>query len=532
MTGYGGPNVPFDRATDVDTAAPEASRDVNPERVATVDLGTSPSDSDALALVPEAYAAANDLIPLRIQDNILHIACADPTDTAILGEVQVLSRHRVRALAAPRAEIHEAIRQRYKVLPHVDEHVRAFTQRAGTELVEDRSALQNITEQSPVVNVVNIIIAQGLRDRASDIHLEPQQSHLRVRFRIDGILTDALRLPRAMAQSLSSRIKVMANLDIVDRHRSQDGQIRLETEGRQVDIRVSTAETIWGEKVVLRLLDQGRTVLSLDQLGLESDGYGTLSRLLRSPFGMIVVSGPTGSGKTTTLYAAITELDPVTQNITTIEDPVEYTFENINQIAIRKVANLTFANGLRAILRQDPDVILVGEIRDMETAEIAIQSALTGHLVLSSLHATDAAGVVQRFIEMGIEGFLVSSALIGVAAQRLVRRICSYCKELYEPSADERRLWLQYGSYDKATFYHGRGCTHCAYTGFRGRIGVFEVLPITDAVKRLVSARASAQEIREQAIREGMTTLRADAVQKVGTDLTTLAEVIRCVWIN
>jgi len=528
MTGYGGLNVPFDRPLDVDTAAPEPGAD----GVATVDLSTSPSDGDALAMVPEAYAAANDLIPLHLIGGTLVIACVDPGDIAVLSEVQVLSRRRVQALAAPRAEIHEAIRQRYKVLPHVDEHVRAFTKRAGVERPEERSRLHAITEQSPVVNVVNLIIEQGLRDRASDIHLEPQQARLRVRFRIDGILTDATALPGNMAPSLSSRIKVMANLDIVDRHRAQDGQIRLESEGRQVDIRVSTAETIWGEKVVLRLLDQGRTVLSLDQLGLESEGYGTMARLLRSPFGMVVVSGPTGSGKTTTLYAAIKQLDPITQNITTIEDPVEYTFENINQIAIRRVANLTFANGLRAILRQDPDVILVGEIRDQETAEIAIQSALTGHLVLSSVHATDAAGVVQRFLEMGIEGFLVSSALIGVAAQRLVRRICSYCKEPYEPSADERRLWLEFGSVDKAIFYHGRGCTHCAYTGFRGRIGVFEVLPITDTIKRLVSARGSAQEIRVQAVREGMTTLRKDAVRKVAQDLTTLAEVIRCVWIN
>jgi type IV pilus assembly protein PilB len=528
MTGYEGLNAPFDGPSDVETVASEP----RPDPVATVDLSTSPSDNNALALVPEVYAAANDLIPLSVRAGTLIIACVDPSDTAVLGEVQVLSRHPVQALAAPRTEIHEAIRQRYKVLPHVDEHVRAFTQRAATRLGDDRSALQSITEQSPVVNVVNIIIAQGLRDRASDIHLEPQQSHLRVRFRIDGILTDALRLPKNMAPSLSSRIKVMANLDIVDRHRAQDGQIRHESEGRLVDIRVSTAETIWGEKVVLRLLDQGRTVLSLDQLGLQADGYGTMSRLLRSPFGMLVVSGPTGSGKTTTLYAAIKQLDPISQNITTIEDPVEYTFENINQIQIRKVANLTFANGLRAILRQDPDVILVGEIRDLETAEIAIQSALTGHLVLSSVHATDAAGVLQRFIEMGIEGFLVSSALIGVAAQRLVRRICAYCKEPYEPAADERRLWLEYGSFDKTIFHHGRGCTHCAYTGFRGRIGVFEVLTISDTIKRLVSARAAAQEIREQAIREGMTTLRKDAVQKVGEDVTTLAEVIRCVWVN
>ena len=528
MTGHGGSNMPLDPTADLESEFAEYGGETR----ATVDLSAIPSDNDALALVPEAYATANDLLPLHIEDGTLIIAAVDPGDAAIMSEVQVLSRHRVRALAAPRSEIHEAIRQRYKVLPHVDEHVRAFTQRVGLDVADGPSALQAITEQSPVVSVVNLVIAQGLRDRASDIHLEPQQGHLRVRFRIDGILTDALRLPRSMAPSLCSRIKVMANLDIVDRHRAQDGQIRLETEGRQVDIRVSTAETIWGEKVVLRLLDQSRTVLSLDQLGLEADGYDNLSRLLYSPFGMIVVSGPTGSGKTTTLYAAITELDPISQNITTIEDPVEYTFENINQIQIRKVANLTFANGLRSILRQDPDVILVGEIRDLETAEIAIQSALTGHLVLSSLHATDAAGVIQRFIEMGIEGFLISTAMIGVVAQRLVRRICTYCREPYEPSADERHLWRQYGQTSKATFYHGRGCTHCAHTGYRGRVGVFEVLPITETIKRLISARAPAQEIRDQAVREGMTPLRADAVQKVATDKTTLSEVIRCVWIN
>ena len=529
MTGHGGPDAPFPGPAKVESkpVSPEPARDT----AATVDLGTSSSDSEALALVPEAYAAANDLIPLRVQGGVLVVACADPSDTSIRSELQVLTRHRVRALTAPRAEIQEAIRQRYKVLPHVDEHVRAFTQRTGAHLVEDRSPLRGITEQSPVVNVVNIIIAQALRDRASDIHLDPQQSYLRVRFRIDGILTDKLRLPRTMAPSLSSRIKVMANLDIVDKHRAQDGQIQHESEGRRVDIRVSTAETIWGEKVVLRLLDQARTVLRLDQLGLEARGYETMSRLQHSPFGMIVVSGPTGSGKTTTLYAAIKELDPISQNITTIEDPVEYTFENINQLAIRKVANLTFANGLRAILRQDPDVILVGEIRDMETAEIAIQSALTGHLVLSSVHATDAGGVIQRFLEMGIEGFLVSSALIGVAAQRLVRRICTYCKEPYEPSPDERRMWLEYGSSNKEIFYHGRGCTHCAYTGFRGRIGAFEVLPVSDGIRRLISARASSDGIREQAIREGMVTLRQDAVQKVAADITTLAEVIRCVWV-
>jgi len=283
---------------------------------------------------------------------------------------------------------------------------------------------------------------------------------------------------------------------------------------------------------VLRLLDQGRTVLSLDELGLADHGYRSLAKLLRSPYGMIIVSGPTGSGKTTSLYAAIKELDPVAQNIMTIEDPVEYTFPNINQIQIRRMANLTFANGLKAILRQDPDVILVGEIRDLETAEIAVQSALTGHLVLSSLHATDAAGVIQRFIEMGVEGFLLSSSLIGVVAQRLVRRNCTYCQEPYQPSIEERQLWAVHRNELKPVFFRGRGCNHCAGTGYRGRVGVFEVLQLSDGIKRLISQKASGSDIRALAQEEGMVDMRTDGIAKVEHDMTTLSEVIRCVWMN
>jgi len=498
-----------------------------------IDLTRLPSEDDALALISEAYAREHTVLPLRMnEDGSLVVVFGDEVDESRLSELQVLTRTRVDAVAAPRASVEEAIGQRYRVLPQVERWVEAFTARSGTQPVRDTNNTFLASESSPVVQVVDRLISQGLRDRASDIHVEPQENALRVRFRIDGILVDAVNLPKAMGPAIASRLKVMANMDIVDRHRSQDGQIRIDRGDRHVDIRVSTAETIWGEKVVLRLLDQGRTLLSLDQLGLNEANFTLLKRLLNSPCGMIVVSGPTGSGKTTTLYAAIKELDPVAQNITTIEDPVEYTFKNINQIQIRKVANLTFANGLRAILRQDPDVILVGEIRDLETAEIAVQSALTGHLVLSSLHATDAAGVVQRFIEMGIEGFLVSSSLIGVVAQRLVRSICSYCREPYQPSVEEMELWEQHTPAEKEVFYHGRGCEQCAGTGYRGRVGVFEVLPLTDEVKRMVSARASAHEIRSHAIKQGMIDLRADAVLKVAADVTTLAEVMRCVWLN
>jgi type IV pilus assembly protein PilB len=497
-----------------------------------IDLNRTASQVEALALVNETYASAHALLPIQIENGVLLVACADPSDQAILRELQVLTRHPVEAVYAPGPAIQQAIRQRYSVLPDVDQHVQAFIERVRSSPDAGAAAQATFNETSPVVRITDLIIRQGLRDRASDIHIEPQESSLRVRYRIDGLLSDVLQLPKSMGQSLASRIKVMANMDIVDRHRSQDGQLRIENEGRQVDIRVSTAETIWGEKAVLRLLDQSRTLLSLNQLGLAKQGEQRLGRLLKSPYGMIVVSGPTGSGKTTTLYAAIKELDPIKQNIMTIEDPVEYTFENINQIQIRRVANLTFANGLKAILRQDPDVILVGEIRDMETAEIAVQSALTGHLVLSSLHATDAAGVIQRFIEMGIEGFLISSALVGVVAQRLVRRNCPHCSEPYEPSPAELSLWNEFGGAAKAEFYAGVGCAQCAGTGFLGRVGVFEVLEMSDDIKRKVSVRASAQEIRERALEEGMVSLRADAVQKVAADVTTLAEVMRCVWLN
>jgi type IV pilus assembly protein PilB len=494
-------------------------------------LDSWPLQKAALSLIPEVFARDNRVLALAVRDGKLFVACPDPNDGALLQSVEVLTRHEVRAVKFESAEITKGILERYTDVAGVESEVLAFTQLASRGDSRSTQALA-ISETSPVVQVVDKIIALGLRSRASDIHLEPQRAGLRVRFRIDGLLNDSMLLPQQMAAPLASRIKVMANLDIVDRHRSQDGQIRIEALGRHVDIRVSTAETIGGEKVVLRLLDQARTILRLDNLGLTRGNVRSLERLLHSPFGMIVVSGPTGSGKTTTLYAAISELDAATQNITTIEDPVEYTFENINQIQIRKVANLNFANGLRAILRQDPDVILVGEIRDLETAEIAVQSALTGHLVLTSLHATDAVAVVQRFIEMGIEGYLLSSALVGVVAQRLVRLICQGCKEEYELEPEEAALWEELGNGDKSKFFRGIGCQHCAGTGFRGRIGVFEVLPLSDEVKRAVSIKAPAEVIREQAVKNGMALLREDAMAKVAADLTTLSEVIRCVWVS
>jgi type IV pilus assembly protein PilB len=517
--------------------------------VKTVDLRQARSDDEALALVPEAYASQHLVLPLTLDETGLTVAAADPLNLPLLAELRVIARTDVTAWLAPPSELLGAIQQRYKVLPGVDEFVRAF-EKQDQRVAAFTPEMALLAENAPVVQIVNLLITQGLRDRASDIHIEPKKDRIRIRFRIDGVLADVLTLPLPLSAGIASRIKIMAELDIVERHRSQDGQIQMEVDGHAVDIRVATVETIWGEKIVLRLLDKERTILALHELGCDRRQYDDLTRLLRSPFGMIVVSGPTGSGKTTTLYAAVNELDGVGRNLMTIEDPVEYTFENLNQVQIRRMANITFANGLKAILRQDPDVILVGEIRDTETAEIAIQSALTGHLVLSSLHAIDAPGVLQRLMDMRIEGFLISSSVVGVVAQRLMRRICEHCRVPHEPSFEELALHNQLTqgldlaplpNGDMARpqiqpkelqFFKGVGCNHCAGTGYHGRVGVFEVLRMTDGVRRLIADRATQSDIRAQAVADGMVTMRQDAAAKVDLGITTMSELIRSVYLQ
>jgi type IV pilus assembly protein PilB len=326
-------------------------------------------------------------------------------------------------------------------------------------------------------------------------------------------------------------VKIMAGMNIVERRRAQDGQISVNVDGRELDVRVATMETVWGEKLVMRLLDRSRSLITLPQLGFSQGAYREYHRLLHSPYGMMIVSGPTGSGKTTTLYASIHELDSQVRNIMTIEDPVEYMFDHINQSQINKLADITFANGLRAILRQDPDIILVGEIRDRETAEIAVQSALTGHLVLSSLHATDAAGALLRFTDMGIEGFLIASSVIAIVAQRLVRKTCDGCRVAYTPTPEDIDFAASVGAPAPNELYRGQGCSRCNGTGYFDRIGVFEVLSMTDEVKRLVIAKASHAEIMSAAIAGGMLPLRADAWSKIAAGVTTVSEVMRSVYI-
>jgi type IV pilus assembly protein PilB len=497
-------------------------------RVPQIDFTKARIEKSALALVPESYAQEHQILPVRLVKDELEVATVDPGDLALFAELKVLTRKRIKPLLGVRSEIEQAITQGYKLLAGVNRHVRSFEETFQPVIPLATRRLAEVRQDAPVVQIVDLIISQGVQERASDVHIEPQQDRLRVRFRIDGVLHDVTSLPATLAAPIASRLKLLANLDIVDKHHSQDGQIQTTIEGRPLDIRVATTETIWGEKVVLRLLERSRSILRLDALGFSPPTHLSFMELIRSPYGMSLVTGPTGSGKTTTLYAALNELNRIESNIMTIEDPVEYTFDNINQIQINRVAGITFANGLKAILRQDPDAILVGEIRDRETAEISVQSALTGHLVLSSLHATDAVGAIYRFLEMGIEPFMVASSVIGVVAQRLVRRICEHCSVDYQPTPEEDEFYRAIGG-EGARFRRGAGCAFCSHTGFHDRIGIFEVLKVTDAVKRLLLKEAAAEALRTQAIEDGMTTLREAGLAKINQGLTGIGEVIRSV---
>jgi type IV pilus assembly protein PilB len=496
--------------------------------LALVDLSEETPEPEALAALPESVARAHLCVPIMKTDSTLVIAVADPT-ADLLTQLVRASGSSVTLVVAPGSEIQRAIDQSYRSLGGIDEFVTEFQK---TSVVRKGPALtsESATDDAPIVQVVNKIITQALRDRASDVHIEPQDERLRIRFRIDGALHDVLALPSDMGPALTSRIKIMAGMNIVERRRPQDGQIAMNVDGRDVDIRVSTTGVIWGEKVVLRVLDKSRPLYKLQDLGMPEQTHQDFSRLVRSPFGMVLCAGPTGSGKTTTLYATMSEINESQRNIMTIEDPVEYVFPSINQIQMNEQAGLSFATGLKSILRQDPDVILVGEIRDVDTARIATQAALTGHFVLSSLHATDSVSALHRFLDMGIESFLIASSVLGVVGQRLMRRTCVHCKRLYKPTAEEMSFYVESGGSQKTKFYRGAGCNFCSGTGFSDRIGVYELLPITPEIKRLVVGWATQDELRRMAIKQGMRTLRDEAIALVEQDLTTIPEVIRHIY--
>ncbi|MEN9801992.1 MAG: type secretion system protein [Actinomycetota bacterium] len=383
------------------------------------------------------------------------------------------------------------------------------------------------TPATPIVKLADRLIESGSHYRASDIHIEPFAESLRVRFRIDGSLVDADNLPLSYHGPLVSRLKIMGGMNIVERRRPQDGQFSTTCNGRSLDVRLATLSTIHGEKIVLRLLDQRRTTRGLGELGMTPSAVDIWRGLIRSPFGLVLCCGPTGSGKTTTLYASLTDMEIGDRNVTTIEDPVEYVIAGINQVRTNDQAGLTFASGLRALLRQDPDVILIGELRDQETARLGVQAALTGHFVLSSIHANDAAGALQRLIDMGVEPFLVSSSLIGVIGQRLVRRVCTACSHSYSPNPDELELFHRYRPDATTDFRRGTGCSACSHTGYLDRVGVYEILRVTPEIRRHLLHRADAQTIRATALDEGMTSLRTAAIHLVERGVTTIDEVVR-----
>jgi type IV pilus assembly protein PilB len=498
--------------------------------LARVNLRDVTPSQEAAESLPEQLARSRHLVPIRVTDDgWLEIAIAEPSLT-LNGELSAATGRDVTMLVAPRTQVQRMLDTVYRALTDVDRQVDAFTAVHGSRLVTAKN-VDVAADEAPVVQVVNMLITQALRDRASDVHIEPQDSRVRVRYRIDGALHDVMALPDSMGPAIASRLKITAGMNIVERRRAQDGQIAMTIDGRDLDIRVATTGTIWGEKVVLRLLDKSRPLYRLGDLGMPTDTHAAYSSIIRSPFGMVICAGPTGSGKTTTLYASMTEINTPERNITTIEDPVEYVFPSINQIQINEQAEVTFANGLRSILRQDPDVILVGEIRDAETARIAVQSALTGHFVLSSLHGTDSVSALYRFLDMGIESFLIASSVLAVVGQRLIRRTCHYCKTPYQPSTEELAFYRDIGGGTKKQFWVGEGCNLCSRTGYSDRIGVYELLRMTEGLKEmLINKRPSHEAMRLLAQSEGMRSLRQEACQLIQDDVTTISEVVRCIY--
>jgi type IV pilus assembly protein PilB len=487
-----------------------------------------PTVSDRL---PEQKARDLNALPLREVDGVLEVIVGN-LRPGIADDIHTAVGRPVRVLAVPPSVARHAIDQAFRALAEVDRMVSAFTvgDAPGARQSGTRAREEVESADSPVAKLVTMIATQALRDRASDIHIEPTDRCVRVRFRIDGALSDVLELPVNMGSPLVSRIKILGGMNIVERRKAQDGQFGMRIDEKDIDLRVSTMATVWGEKCVMRVLDKSRSLIRLGDLGMPPDTHIEFSKMVRSPFGMVLCAGPTGSGKTTTLYATMTEIDERTRNVVTIEDPVEYVFPSINQIQTNDQAGITFADGLRAILRQDPDIILVGEIRDQETARIAVQAALTGHFVMSSLHATDSVAALHRFLDMGIEAFLVASSVLGIVSQRLVRRICRSCAAPYTPTDEEMAFYAEGGGEPKERFIHGTGCNFCSNTGYQDRIGVYEFLHMTPEIRRLLVGWATQDELRRVAINQGMRTLRTEGLSLVNQDVTTISEVIRSIY--
>ena len=481
--------------------------------------------AELLTLVPSEFAMRHQVLPLREEDHTLVVAVANPFDVTVLDDLRLLTNRDVRPVVAVPRQISEGIENSYmeKMFRDIDD--------LQTEDVADEDLeiadLQKMAREALVIKLVNLILHQAIQERASDVHIEPLEKHLRVRYRVDGVLHEASSPPRHLHAAIVSRIKIMSDMDIAERRLPQDGRVRIRLGNRMIDLRISSLPTLHGESVVIRLLDRTGGLIHLTELGMQEDNFAHFRRLIARPHGIILVTGPTGSGKTTTLYGALYEVYTPEKKIITIEEPVEYELEGANQIAVRPEIGLTFATGLRHIVRQDPDIIMVGEIRDRETADISIHAALTGHLVFSTVHTNDAPGAITRLLDMGIEAYLLASSLIGVIAQRLVRTLCPHCKQPFTPTAEDlREIDLAPEQADTLTLYRPGECEFCR-GGYSGRTGIFEMLPVDDEVRRQIVDKVSSNVVRQRAVAKGMRTLLMDGRTKVVQGLTTVEELVR-----
>jgi type IV pilus assembly protein PilB len=501
--------------------------------VPSINLSEFEIDPEITTLIPREVAEKHLVIPVNRAGSSLIVAMSDPTNIYAIDDLKFVTGYNIEVVVASEAAIKSAIDRYYDTGLNYQEVIEGFDD-AEIEIgkLEDEVNvvdLERSAEDAPVVKLVNLILVDAIKRGASDIHIEPYEKELRVRYRIDGVLYEVMKPPLKLKNAITSRLKIMADLDIAERRLPQDGRIKLKVgKGKEMDFRVSSLPTLFGEKVVMRLLDRSNLQLDMTRLGFEARQLELFKKAIHQPYGMVLVTGPTGSGKTTTLYSALSELNKVTENILTAEDPVEYNLFGINQVQMHEEIGLNFATTLRSFLRQDPDIIMVGEIRDFETAEIAVKAALTGHMVLSTLHTNDAPSTINRLLNMGVEPFLVTAAVVLIVAQRLARRVCVDCRQPIEiPRQTLLDMGMRPEEISGATFYKGSGCAACSNTGFKGRIAVYEVLPLTESIKELILNGASTAELKMQAIKEGMKTLRRSALDKLREGITTAEEVMR-----
>jgi type IV pilus assembly protein PilB len=499
-----------------------------------VELVDYPIDRSAVALVPAALCRRHDVLPLSVSGKTITVAMADPGDVFALDDIRAATRMSVTAVVAERQDLRTAMNRVLRADGELSDLTTVLEEEGKQPTAQEAAASaasDALDDDAPIVRFVNLLISQAIEDRASDIHIEPGEHEVRVRYRIDGVLHEMQRAPKQIQNGVTSRLKIMSDIDIAERRKPQDGRLSVLHGGRKVDLRVATLPTVWGEKVVMRILDNSGSSMNLDDLGLLEHNFETYKTSYTKPYGMILVTGPTGSGKSTTLYTTLNTVARPEINVITVEDPVEYRMAGINQVQVNPKAGLTFASALRSILRSDPDVVLLGEIRDHETAQIAIEASLTGHLVLSTLHTNDAPSAITRLTEMGIEPFLVGSALDAVVAQRLARRLCDRCKGTYLPDVAELTAmgFPLTAKGEAPVLYQPVGCSVCSNTGYRGRIAIHEIMAVSEEIERLAVRRASSAEIKAVAMAEGMLTLRQDGWSKVTMGLTSVEEILRVV---